>query len=57
MPRKPLDVRKACGRLFANGKQKVPLGHLVLALCLNTVRRGGSRQAERGINSPRIRYA
>ena len=25
MPRKPLDVRKAYGRLFANGKQK-PLG-------------------------------
>lgn len=56
MPRKPLDVRKACGRLFANGKQKAPLGRLVLALCLNTARRGGSRQAERGINSPRILY-
>ena len=24
MPRKPLDVRKAYGRLFANGKQKAP---------------------------------
>ena len=30
---------------------KSPLGRLVLALCLNTVRRRGSRQAERGINS------
>ena len=26
MPRKPLDMRKACGRLFANGKQKAPWG-------------------------------
>ena len=26
MPRKPLDVRKAYGRLFANGKQKAPWG-------------------------------
>ena len=51
MPRKPLDVRKAYGRLSAYGKQKAPLGRLVLALCLNTVRRRGSRQAERGINS------
>ena len=51
MPRKPLDVRKAYGRLLAYGKQKAPLGRLVLALCLNTVRRRGSRQGERGINS------
>lgn len=51
MPRKPLDVRKAHGRLSAYGKQKAPWGRLVLALCLNTVRRRGSRQAERGINS------
>ena len=58
MPRKPLDVRKAYGRLFANGKQKAPWGvWSCLALCLNTVRRRGSRQAERGINSPRIKYA
>ena len=26
MPRKPLDVRKAYGRLFANGKLKAPWG-------------------------------
>ena len=26
MPRKPLDMRKACGRLFAYGKQKAPWG-------------------------------
>lgn len=26
MPRKPLDVRKAYGRLFANGKQKATWG-------------------------------
>ena len=51
MPRKPPDVRKAYGRLLAYGKQKAPWGRLVLALCLNTVRRRGSRQAERGINS------
>ena len=51
MPRKPLDVRKAHGRLSAYGKQKAPWGCLVLALCLNTVLRRGSRQAERGINS------
>ena len=51
MPRKPLDVRKAYGRLLAYGKQTAPWGRLVLALCPNTVRRRGSRQAERGINS------
>ena len=51
MPRKPPDVRKAYGRLLAYGKQKAPWGRLVLALCPNTVRRRGSRQAERGINS------
>lgn len=51
MPRKPLDVRKAYGRLSAYGKQKAPLGRLVLVLCLNTVRRRGSCQVERGINS------
>ena len=48
MPRKPPDVRKAYGRLLAYGKQTAPWGRLVLALCLNTVRRRGSRQAERG---------
>ena len=26
MPRKPLDMRKAYGRLFAYGKQKAPWG-------------------------------
>lgn len=26
MPQKPLDMRMACGRLFANGKQKAPQG-------------------------------
>ncbi len=52
MPRKPLDMRKGCVRLFiANGKTKAPWGGCGLALCLANAPHRGSNQAERGISS------
>ena len=52
MPRKTLDGRKECVRLFRQRQQKSPYGALVLALLslYNALRRGFC-QEYRGINS------
>ena len=52
MPRKTLDKRKECVRLYCQRQQKSPHGALGLALLslINALRRG-SYQEYRGINS------
>ena len=51
MPRKALDMRKTCGRLFAKGKKKAPQGRDTWRIAINTARLRGSCQEHRGINS------
>ena len=53
MPRKALDMRKTCGRLFAKGKKKAPQGRDTWRIAINTARLRGSCQEHRGINSRR----
>lgn len=54
MPRKVLDVRKECVRLFAKGKRKAPRGcRLAVYLPTDTLLRG-SGQEHRGINRLRM---
>lgn len=51
MPRKTLDKRKECGRLFATARKKAPWGCDAWRYCLTTTFLRGSCQEYRGINS------
>ena len=51
MPRKTLDKRKECGRLFATARKKAPQGCGAWRYCLTTTFLRGSCQEYRGINS------